>query len=196
MSASAQDAYGSNALHLAATTDSARAASALLVLPCAVELLASRDGRGRTPLDVATQKARHMVRRAIEARVRTLQSDGSLSAVAPPPPEDTAGAAHGDYGDWGAWWAEVVRDGWSAFEDSYRTLVVGAGGRAATEAEVRLPAMLPAVVRSPGHGGGTSYEGGLTPAADMAVELQMMASSRRGISSGYGHRHEGVTDTP
>jgi ankyrin repeat protein len=64
----AQDNFGSNVLHLAATTGASGAAQWLMVHPEARRMLGVEDRKGRTPLTLAVEKGFSDVRSALTAR--------------------------------------------------------------------------------------------------------------------------------
>lgn len=73
----AVDSFGSTPLHLAASQGSCRAMAWLLRCPKVAVALAMKDKRGRTPLEVATQRDGHAIRRMLEAHAegRSLDAD-------------------------------------------------------------------------------------------------------------------------
>lgn len=117
------DNYGSNCLHLAATTGAADAAAWLLRRPEADDLREARDSKGRRPMEVAEARGHRHVRRLI---------------VFGP------GAANDPLAFWaedaGAWWRGAMEQSAIVLEHSavmFESVISGAGGAAAERAAER-----------------------------------------------------------
>lgn len=81
------DVYGSTALHLAASQGACRTLAVLVYHGDAPAALAATDAKGRTPLQVATQRGVHSTRRMLEVHAAGRPVDADDFTLALPPVE-------------------------------------------------------------------------------------------------------------